>query len=63
MRLGNMRPKSRFMSGIANAEKSNKGSIGPSDNIAQEMISKVPKKKKMGLFMKKKKMSSMNEDM
>jgi hypothetical protein len=43
----------RFMAGIAHGMKPKKG-IGPSQAVAEEMVSKTPKKKR-SMFMKKKK--------
>lgn len=43
----------KFMAGIANGMKPNKG-IGPSEDVAEEMIKKTPPKKR-SMFMKKNK--------
>lgn len=45
----------KFMAMIAHGGKSNKkGSIGPSPEVAEEMVHKTPAKKR-SMFMKKKK--------
>lgn len=44
----------RFMAGIANGMKPSKGGIGPSQEVAEEMVKKTPAKKR-SMFMKKKK--------
>jgi hypothetical protein len=43
----------RFMAGIAHGMKSKKG-VGPSEEVAEEMVHKTPAKKR-SMFMKKKK--------
>ena len=42
----------RFMAGIAHGMKP-RGGVGPSEEVAKEMISKTPSKKR-SMFMKKK---------
>lgn len=43
----------RFMAGIAHGMKSNKGKgVGPSQEVAEEMVHKTPAKKR-SMFMKK----------
>lgn len=44
----------RFMAMIAHGGKSNKGGVGPSQEVAEEMVHKTPAKKR-SMFMKKKK--------
>lgn len=43
----------RFMAMIAHGGKSNKKGIGPSQDVAEEMVHKTPAKKR-SMFMKKK---------
>lgn len=43
----------KFMAGIAHGMKS-KGGVGPSEEVAEEMVKKTPAKKR-SLFMKKNK--------
>jgi hypothetical protein len=50
----------RFMAGIAHGMTSNKG-IGPSPEVAEEMVKKTPPKKR-SLFMRKKKKPMMDEE-
>lgn len=45
--------KYRFMAGIAHGMKPKKG-IGPSEEVAKEMVDKTPAKKR-SMFMKKRK--------
>lgn len=44
----------RFMAMIAHGGKSNKKGVGPSQEVAEEMVHKTPPKKR-SIFMKKRK--------
>lgn len=51
----------RFMAGMANGMKNTTGGIGPSEDVAEEMVKKT-KPAKRSMFMKKKKKSNMMMD-